>query len=173
MILTRILSIILFLGISQVAICQSPCETITQASLQRLPEILQKNDFEKIQTVCNTIQSACPSSELALRLEILIQIIQKENSSVSINNYLTNNYDEILITRYDDATLKNAQELYASNPEKYQYFPLNSPIDSLIKIKAKALLNSNSYTLNRDELALMFLFADYIDDFYKEINKKY
>jgi len=172
MILTRILSLIVFLGLSQLGICQTPCETVTQASLQRLPEILKNNDFEKIQTVCNTIQSACPNSELALRLEILIQIIQKENASTAIQNYLSNNYEEILITRYDDSTLKNAEQLYASNPEKYQFFPLKSPIDALIKTKAKALLNSHNYTLNREELALLFLFADYIDDFYKEIDKR-
>lgn len=169
MITSRIIAILLCLGICQIGLCQSPCETITQASLQRLPELLNKNDFAKIQTVCNTLQSGCPESELALRLEILIQIIQKKNSVTPIKNYLAKNYEDILITRYDDAAQKNYEALYNSNPEKYQYFPLKSPIDALIQVKAKALLNSNTYTLNKEEAAMMYLFADYIDDFYTQM----
>jgi len=77
-----------------------------------------------------------------------------------------------LITRYDDAAQKNYEKLFKSDPKKYEYIPLKSPIDSLIQQKAKALLNSDSYTLNQEELAITYLFADYIDNFYQELNKQ-
>ncbi len=166
----RLFALISLLSIYQSVHCQTPCETITKASIQVLPDLLKKNDFEKIQKVCNTMQSSCPNSELALRLEILIQIIQKENTDNSINNYLDQQYESILITRYDDAAHKDYEKIYTNNPEKYQFLPLNSAIDSLIQVKAKALLNSHQYTLTRNETAMMYLFADYIANFYNEIN---
>lgn len=166
----RLFTFIILLSISQNVSGQTPCETITQASIQILPELLKKNDFEKIQKVCNTIQSSCTKNELALRLEILIQIIQKENTNNSIKNYLDHQYESILITRYDDAAQKDYEKLYRNDPEKYQFLPLNSTIDSSIQVKAKALLNSSNYTLNKNELALIYLFADCIDDFYYSLN---
>lgn len=162
---------LLFIIISQVGFSQNNCEIITKAALQRLPELLTKNNFEQIQLVSNTLHSSCQQSELALRLEILNKIIQKQNSSSSIKTYLDDGYADILIARYDDAALEDYEKLYLSDPEKYQYIPLNSLIDSLIQTKAMALLNSVNYTLNRDELALTFLFADRIDEFYYEFNK--
>lgn len=154
------------------SMAQNSCETIVTASLQKLPPVLIKNDFDQIKRIIQSIRATCEDNELALRLEITQQLLLRENTSHSIAQYLEKGYDQILIQRFDDAVSKSANRAYLSNKAKYQYFPLNHTVDSLLKVKAKALIRSESYTLNNKETAIVYLFADYIDDFYSELNKK-
>lgn len=154
------------------AFTQNTCESLMNASLQKLPNILVKNEFSQLQTIISTLKSSCEKNELALRMEIIQQLIQKENTHTSITQYLDGKYDQLLVQRFDDAASKNANKLYKQNPKKYQYFPLNHLVDSLLKVKAIALLQSENYMLNDKEIAVVYLFADYIDDFYKELDRK-
>lgn len=151
---------------------QNPCEIVVNAAIQKLPVLLIKNDFGQLESTANTLRAACEKNELALRLQITYQLLQKHNTESSINQYIDGGYDNILIQRFDDAATKNPSKLYKDNPEKYQYFPLNHMVDSLLKVKALALLRSEHYTLNSKETAIAYLFADDIDKFYQELNKK-
>ena len=151
---------------------QNSCEVVINASLQKLPVLLIKNDFNQLESTANTLKAACERNELALRLQITSQLLQKQNTESSINEYINSGYDNILIQRFDDAAKKKPSKLYKDNPGKYQYFPLNHSVDSLLKVKALALLRSEHYTLNNKESAIAFLFADDIDNFYQELNKK-
>ncbi|MFZ4863621.1 hypothetical protein ACL9RF_15710 [Sphingobacterium sp. Mn56C] len=155
-----------------IVFAQSACERITKASIQQLPEILIDNDFNQINSIANTLMATCENSELALRLQILTQLIQKQPTGSTIRRYIEGQYDAILITRLDDAVKKDAEKLYNANPEKYQFIPLNNPIDSLIRIKARALLQSDRYALTKEEQAISYLFADYIEEYWHEMGRK-
>lgn len=167
----RFILFIIILVYSPYCLAQQGCETLVTASLQRLPSVLVKNDFNQLQTIINTLKGGCDKNELALRLEITQQLVLQQNTDLSIKAYLDGRYDDILVQRFDDAASKKANEQYRRNPEKYQYFPLNHKVDSLLKLKAQALLSSESYTLNPRETAIVYLFADYIDNFYDELDK--
>lgn len=166
------LSLFVFIFSLSSLFAQNGCEPVVGAALQKLPSILMKNDFGQLKTIINTLKGTCEKNELGRRLEIISQLLQKQNTHLSINAYLDGHYDDVLIQRFDAAATRNPNGTYRQNPKKYQYFPLNHPVDSLLKQKAVALLQSQSYALNKEETAITYLFADDIDEFLRERNKK-
>ena len=151
---------------------QSSCEEITTASLQKLTPLLEKNDFSKIESIISTLESVCGKSEFTLRLKLIRRLILKEDTEQELAAYLDNHYDEILTYRYDNAAEKNFASIYMKDKESFHFIPLNHAVDSLIKLKASALLNSPSYTLTEREEAISLLFADNIDAFYVQLNRQ-
>ncbi|MBE8720003.1 hypothetical protein [Sphingobacterium pedocola] len=151
---------------------QSSCEEVTTASLQRLAPLLEKNDFSQIESIITTLESVCGKSEFTSRLQLMRQLILKEDTQQELAAYLEKHYDEILARRYDNAAEKNYATIYAKDKESFHFIPLNHPVDSLIRLKATALLNSPSYTLSEQEEAISLLFADDIDAFYIQLNRQ-
>lgn len=49
---------------------------------------------------------------------------------------------------------------YEQHKEKYNFYPLRHPLDGLIKVRAQALLVSDSYTLTDQEKDILLLFSD-------------
>ncbi|WP_144062630.1 hypothetical protein [Sphingobacterium paucimobilis] len=166
------LPLFLFFCLIQFSFAQNGCEPVMTAVLQKLPNVLTKNDFGQLKTIINTLKGTCEKNELGRRLEIISQLLQKQNTSLSIKAYLEGHYDDMLIQRFDAAAARNANGMYRQAPKKYQYFPLNHPVDSLLKLKAAALLQSQSYALNTEETTISYLFADHIDEFLRERNRK-
>ncbi|TJZ60679.1 hypothetical protein FAZ15_11875 [Sphingobacterium olei] len=167
-----LVALVFLLSFSKYTYAQSSCEEITTASLQRLTPLLEKNDFSQIESIISTLESVCGQGEFTLRLQLIRQLILKEDTQKEISSYLDNHYDEILAHRYDNAADKNYRNIYTKDKAKFHFIPLNHPVDSLIRLKATALLNSPSYTLTEREEAISLLFADDIDAFYTQLNRQ-
>lgn len=145
---------------------QNSCEQITTITMHKIPFILQKNDTKSLLTSINTIESTCGENEFTLRTRIIYQIINKENSDKLVSMYLRQNFDEQLIKRWDDAADINYATRYQNNKKSYNFIPLRHFADSLLKIKAAALLNSTMYSnISTKELSILHLFADNIETY--------
>lgn len=165
--------LIAFLVLSSTySFAQSPCEHITTASLEKLIPILERNNFAQLDPVIFAINNSCEESEFTLRLTIIKAIINKENTVSLIDKYLNKRFDDILVKRHDSAADKDYEKIYHGDPAAFGFVPLRHKVDELVQQKAIALLNSQSYTLTEKEVALLFLFADEIDAFYTELDRK-
>ena len=151
---------------------QNNCEVYTTTVLQRLPQLLLKNDFAQLKNLTTTWQNVCGETELAQRLQIIEKLIQKEQTAQLISHYIAQGYDDKLVNRHDHAAQKNYARLYGRNKATFDFIPLRHSVDSLIQVKATALLHSPTYTLNREEEAICLLFADEVDLYYNTMNKK-
>ena len=113
------------------------------------------------------MEASCGENEFTLRTRLIYKIIHKENTESLSTKYLKNNFDQDLILRWDNAAEANYEVNYSTNKKAYNFVPLRHEVDSLLKIKAIALLNSPNYTtINNQELALLYLFADDIDSYF-------
>ena len=146
---------------------EQDCELVTKVALEKLVDIFQKNNFEELDQVLNTIQSICGENEFIQRLRILRSLIEKKSTGDIITHYLQHKYEETLIMRWDYSAEEKYEEIYRNNKSDFNFVPLRHQIDSLLKIKAIALLNSPSYHLTEQEEKIVLLFADHIDDFYQ------
>lgn len=143
------------------------CEQVTKVALEKLVDILRKNDFERLEPVLNIIQRTCGENEFTQRLRILRALIEKKTTGDIIADYLAKNYQEILVMRWDYSVEEKHAQIYQHNKADFDFVPLRHPIDSLIKVKAIALLNSPSYNLTEQEEKIALLFSDHIDEFYQ------
>jgi len=141
------------------------CEQVTHVALEKLLVIFQKNNFEQLESVLNTIQSSCGENEFTQRLRILRALIEKKATGDLVADYLAKNYQDILIMRWDYSIEEKHRQIYLENKADFDFVPLKHPIDSLTKIKALALLNSPSYSLTEQEENITLLFADLIEEF--------
>lgn len=155
----------LFLFISTFSLfAQNQCETVTAIAIEKLLTQLQRNDYDGIAQTLNTMEASCGESEFTLRTRLIYQIINKTNTDQLRSKYFKNKFDSKLITRWDDSY--ENKTVYLQNKKKYDYVPLGHPTDSLLKIKATALLNSPTYNnINKEEEALLYLFNDDIDSY--------
>ena len=64
---------------------QENCERYTVETLPLLTQALNNNDFDKIDPLLNSIQASCGINEFVQRLRILMQIIEKKNSTAVID----------------------------------------------------------------------------------------
>ena len=136
------------------------CEQATGIALEKLVPIFQKNNFENLEAILNTFQNSCGENELIARLRILRALIEKNNTESMIVDYSTKGYNRILQTRWIGSAEGKYANTYKKHKDTFYFVPLRHPIDSLTKIKAWALLNSPSYTLNQQEKNIALLFAD-------------
>ncbi|PRD54358.1 hypothetical protein [Sphingobacterium gobiense] len=143
------------------------CEQVTKVALDKLVDIFHKNDFERLEPVLNTIQSTCGENEFTQRLRILRFLIEKKTTGNIIADYLAKNYQEVLVMRWDYSIEEKFAQIYQNNKADFDFVPLRHPIDSLIKLKALALLNSQSYNLTEQEEKIALLFSDHIEEFYQ------
>ncbi len=143
------------------------CEQITKIAIEKLVSSVDKNDFENLETMLSTIQSACGENEFTQRMRILRALIEKKTTGAIIADYLSKNYQEVLVMRWDYSVENEYQKIYQENKADFNYIPLNHPIDSLVKLKANALLTSTSYNLTEQEKQIALLFSDHLDEFYK------
>src|SRR5690606_10585260 len=127
------------------------CEQITKIALEKLIPILQKNDFTNLESTLATIQGTCGENEFTQRMRILRALIEKKSTGALIADYLAKNYHEVLVMRWDYALEQEYRSIYQNNKADFNYIPLRHPIDSLVKLKATALLNSTSYNLTEQE----------------------
>ncbi|GHE23741.1 hypothetical protein [Sphingobacterium griseoflavum] len=143
------------------------CEQITAIALEKLVPALQQNNYQQLESILGTIQSACGENEFTQRMRIIQALIERKTTGALIADYLSKNYHEILTMRWDYTVEKEHRRIYQENKADFNYVPLNHPIDSLIKLKANALLNSPSYNLTEQEEDIALLFADHLDEFYQ------
>lgn len=143
------------------------CEKIVAIALDKLVLALQKNDYQNLESVLGTLQSACGENEFTQRMRIIQALIERKTSGALIADYLSKNYHEVLTMRWDYAIEQEHRRIYQENKADFNYIPLNHPIDSLIKLKAEALLSSPSYNLTEQEEHIALLFADHLDEFYQ------
>lgn len=143
------------------------CEQVTEEALDKLVDIFRKNDFERLDPVLNSIQHACGENEFTQRLRILRGLIEKKTTGDLIADYLAKNYQEILVMRWDYSVEEKYAQIYQNNKADFDFVPLRHAIDSLVKAKASALLNSPSYNLTEQEEKITLLYADHIEDFYQ------
>ncbi|MCA5006204.1 hypothetical protein [Sphingobacterium bovistauri] len=165
MMIIRNLSLLFFFMLSMTpGKAQNNCEQISTLSLEKLISLLKKNDVPNILTIMNTIEANCGENEFTLRTRLIYQVINKENTDAIYTRYIKNKFDETLIKRWDNASDTDYQNIYAKNKKSFNFVPLRHPTDSLLKIKASAILNSPSYsTINNNDVAILHLFADDID----------
>ncbi|UIR55235.1 hypothetical protein LZQ00_13260 [Sphingobacterium sp. SRCM116780] len=156
---------LLFSGISLLlgtpsAIAQEKCELTLANSLTSITQKLNANEYNELDPLLIQMENSCGQTELSQRIRILNLIIQKENSTVAITQYLDNSLDEKLLKRFRDAAKEDYAYQYESNKAQYDYFPLRHPLDLLIKTRAKALLQSQLYVLNDSEIDILRLFSN-------------
>jgi len=161
----------LFLQARQEEQPQQDCEQITKIALDRLIPLIQKNDYTELETVLSTIQSVCGENEFTQRMRIFRALLEKKSGGELIADYLAKNYHEILVMRWDYSIEEKYQSIYQNNKKDFNYIPLKHPIDSLLKIKAEALLHSTAFNLTEQEEEIALLFADRIDEFYQSYEK--
>ncbi|NQD69130.1 hypothetical protein HP439_00150 [Sphingobacterium shayense] len=143
------------------------CDQITQISLEKLVIMVDKNDFSNLESVLGTIESSCGQSEFTQRLRILRALIEKISAGALIADYLSKNYQESLVMRWDYSVEPEYRSIYKNNKSDFNHVPLNHPIDSLVKLKSAALLNSTAYNLTDQERKIALLFSDNIEAFYQ------
>ena len=139
---------------------QENCDQHTAEILPLLTKTLNNNDFDKIDPLLNSIQASCGTNEFVQRLRILIYIIEKKNTTTEIKHYIDNQFDKNFLQRLDAADQEDFLTQYEQHKEKYNFVPLRHPLDGLIKVRAKALLASDSYTLTDQEKTILELFSD-------------
>ena len=139
---------------------QETCEKQTAEILPLLTSALNSNEFDKIEPLLNTLQASCGVTEFGQRLRILLLVIDKKNSGAEIGQYIDNQLDRTFVQRLDAADQDNFAQQYEQNKAKYNFFPLRHPLDNLIKIRARALLSSDNYSLSDHEKDILHLFAD-------------
>lgn len=139
---------------------QENCDKYTAEILPLLTKTLNNNDFDKIDPLLNSIQASCGVNEFVQRLRILVYIIEKKNSTTEIQHYVDNQFDKIFLQRLDAADQEDFAGQYDQDKAKYNFVPLRHPLDNLIKVRAKALLASDSYTLSDQEKDILQLFSD-------------
>ncbi|MGE8425806.1 MAG: hypothetical protein ACN6PI_23415, partial [Sphingobacterium siyangense] len=139
---------------------QENCDRHTTEILPLLTKTLNNNDFDKIDPLLNSIQASCGTNEFVQRLRILIYIIEKKNTTTEIKHYIDNQFDKNFLQRLDAADQDDFSTQYEQHKEKYNFVPLRHPLDGLIKVRAKALLASDSYTLTDQEKTILELFSD-------------
>jgi hypothetical protein len=161
--ITSLLFLVIFIPTTY---AQKQCEEITQMVVDRLAVLLKDNDAQTIVQNLNTIEASCGESEFTLRTRIIYQIINKESTMQLRSKYIKNKFDKKLIARWDESYHSNNKEIYEKDKRKYDYVPLKHMVDSLLKLKATALLNSTSYeNLLKEEEALLYLFKDDIETY--------
>lgn len=143
------------------------CEQIVKIALEKLVPAVDKNNFNDLEPVLGTIQSACGENEFTQRMRIIRALIEKKSTGAIIADYLSKNYHEMLVMRWDYSVENEYKKIYESNKADFNFIPLNHPIDSLVKLKANALLTSPSYNLTEQEREIALLFADHLDEFYQ------
>lgn len=146
---------------------EQSCEQVMDKALKKLVVILRQNQFEQLESVLHIIQSNCGENEFVQRLRILRALIEKKTTGDVIASYLAKGYPETLIMRSDYSIEEKHVQIYLDNKDDFDFVPLRHPIDTLIRLKASALLNSPSYNLTKQEEKIVLLFADYIDEFYE------
>lgn len=139
---------------------QENCDRHTAEILPLLTKTLNNNDFDQIDPLLNSMQASCGVNEFVQRLRILVYIIEKKNTTTEIKHYVDNQFDKIFLQRLDAADREDFAAQYDQDKAKYNFVPLRHPLDGLIKVRAKALLASDSYTLNDQEKDILQLFSD-------------
>lgn len=157
---------VLLLGISGVSRAQqtvstpTSCITTAQSALDKLVPALVQNDFDAIRDIVNIWEKDCGKAEFLERIKILQLLISKSPYQTELDYYYNQKYDQQLIKRWNNADKKNYKEIYSKQPSLFDYVPLRHQADSLLKLKAKALLYSDSYQLADKDRKLIALFAD-------------
>ncbi|MCY4778234.1 hypothetical protein ORI89_01120 [Sphingobacterium sp. UT-1RO-CII-1] len=141
------------------------CEQIMRIALDKITPLIDKNDFNDLESVLMTIQSTCGDTEFTQRLRILRALIEKKTTGDLIADYFSKKYVEVLIMRWDYSIEEEYKSIYQDNKSYFNYVPLRHPVDSLIKLKANALLYSTSYNLTEQEQEIILLFSDQIEEF--------
>ncbi len=148
------------------------CEQLTQAALPKLVSSLNDNNFTALEQALQTLESACGSNEVTQRLRIIGQLVQKQPTTASIRTYLEQGQDNKLMVRLDDAAEENYQNIYLKDKAAYNYVPLRHGVDSLVQVKAAAILGSQMYNLTETEEAIAYLFSDHINTYLMRMQKE-
>lgn len=168
-----IVSLFAFLGLLTASNAQERgCEAITNASLSKIVPLLDRNDYAQIEPLLQTIESACGNNEVLQRIRIIGLLVQKQSTDAAIQLYLNRSMDDELIKRLDEAANNNYTSIYNRNKAAFYYVPLRHAIDSLVQLKAAAILGSDSYELNPNEEALAFLFSDHVNTYLMRTHKE-
>lgn len=160
-----------FTSNAKLGIDTNNCEQITKAALDRLVPMLVKNNYKQMEPVLASIESQCGQNEFTQRLRILTAILEQSPTQTLITDYYQRNYQETLVMRWDYSIEEEYVHIYQNNKADFDHVPLGHPIDSLIKQKAEALLQSSNFNLSAQERIIMLLFADDINAFYNALDK--
>lgn len=163
----------LFWGITAQSFAQqNRCEDLMSESIATISQLLERNDFVRLDSVLQMMQERCSDNEVLQRVGILSMIIQKKPSEKAITSYITNAYDELLIKRLDDAAHSDYTSIYTRNRAVFGYVPLRHAIDSLVHVKSVALLNTSTYHLSATETSMLLLYTDHVDAYLTRTGKK-
>lgn len=150
---------------------QNDCENRTSALLKQLPSALHKNDVSQILAFINEIEASCKENEFTARTKIIYQIINKENTSNSIIQYYNKKYNEEILRRWEYSYKEDYNRRYLQDKASFNYIPLRHAVDSLLKAKSNAILNSSLYShINTREKTILELFTG--DESYFTVNEE-
>lgn len=170
-IIKRTYILIILLGPFIYAHAQSDCHNNTSAILNELTIALHKNDVPQILSFINEIEASCSENEFTARTKIIYQIINKENTSNSIIQYYNKNYNEQILRRWEYTVDEEYSYRYQQNKASFNYIPLRHAVDSLLKSKSRAILQSNLYShINDREKSILELFTG--DQTYFAVNEE-
>ncbi len=150
----------------------SNCEGITQAALPKIVELLNSNDFVGMEQVLQTIESNCGPNEITQRIRIIGQLINKQPATAAIQDYIQQGKDNELMIRWDNAAQNNFQTIYNKDKATYHFVPLRHAVDSLVQVKAAAMIGSDMYSLKHMEEAIAYLFSDHINTYLIRMQKE-
>lgn len=148
------------------------CRAVVTNELDKLTEHLQANDYTQLDLSLKKIEQQCGYTEATLRIRLVAMMANRYNTQQTIQLYQDRKFDEVLINRLESAAQPNYRSLYNKKPKAFDFIPLHHSIDSLINLKAAALLHSESYNLNADEERLAYLFSDHINTYLQKKNDR-
>lgn len=141
------------------------CQIATEIVLPKINSLLIANNYVEMEQVLQDIEKNCGPNEVTQRIRIIGQLIQREQTNTLIEQYIQSGNDDQLIFRLDNAAQPDYKKIYEKDKATYHYVPLKHSVDSLIQIKAAAILASDSYNLNKTEEAIAYLFSDHVNTY--------
>ena len=133
------------------------CETMTLNIMNEIADIFISDNYENADSLINILDFFCGKNESIERVIIFSAILNNRLEKKNIETYLTKNYANVYEYRKIDAKSADYSTHYEENIEYYGYLPLRHPIDSIIMMKSKELLDKD--LVSNDDKLFCILFA--------------
>lgn len=143
------------------------CNKSAYSAIEQIPFLLKKYEMDSVGTLLNEIIVNCGFREWMLRVSILVQIYQNNDSIAEINTYIDENFEVNYIDRIEDSKDSSYFKKNQFYSEYNIFPPLRHPLDSATQGLALELLKREDIT--NDERIICLLFANDVEMYEKEI----
>jgi len=143
-------------------------EEFSLKTVDKIALFFIENQLDSIKKPIKEWTNLLGKNEMIQRIQITVDLMEGKEASERIKAYI---HDDFYYYLYDRFTMTNRYGYRREYPDYkyyYNYVPLNHPIDSILKQKAKILLEESH---NVDEKLLLILFSGDIQGFDESLKK--